>query len=489
MLFSTFTTHNIAEKNKLHYYLNTSSMFSPQTYQQRRGSLLENVGSGILLFLGNIENPINFEHNTYTFRQDSTFLYYFGIKEPNLAAIIDTDTQQSIVFGNELNIDQIVWMGRQETLREKCDKSGVVESRPFSALSEYLEKASLAGQQIHYLPPYQSFNKILLSDLLHINIAQISPSTAFIKAVAAQRSAKEDQEIVEIEEALRISVDMHLFAMKIAKPGMKEIEIANAIRHLAADQAAPLAYPPIVTIHGEILHNSYQMNTLKEGDLLLNDSGAETAMGYAGDLTRTFPVARQFSSKQREIYDIVLKSFTDARALLRPGISFKDVHLHACQSLVAGLIDLGLMKGDPKEAVSQHAHTLFFQCGLGHLMGLDVHDMEDLGEQYIGYTEDSPKDTKTFGLKSLRLGKPLETGYVVTVEPGIYIIPELIDRWQSENKHSQFINYEKVNEYRDFGGIRIEDNFLITADGYRLLGPELAKTADEVEKLRLDYVS
>ncbi|WDF67173.1 Xaa-Pro aminopeptidase [Sphingobacterium oryzagri] len=463
-------------------------MFSAQTYQQRRSKLLENVESGLLLFLGNIENPINFEHNTYAFRQDSTFLYYFGIKEPNLAAIIDVDNQRTIVFGNELNIDQIVWMGRQETLREKCDKAGVVDCQPFSALGDYLDKAALSGQRVHYLPPYQSFNKILLSDLLHTPIAKLTASVPFIKAVVAQRAIKEEQEIVQIEEALRISVDMHLLAMKISKPGMKEMEVANAIRHLAADQAAPLAYPPIVTIRGEILHNSYQFNTLKEGDMLLNDSGAETSMGYAGDLTRTFPVGRRFSNKQREIYDVVLKSFTDARALLRPGISFKEVHIQACESLVAGLVDLGLMKGDPKEAVRQHAHTLFFQCGLGHMMGLDVHDMEDLGEQYVGYTDDEPKDTQTFGLKSLRLGRKLETGFVVTVEPGVYIIPELIDRWQAENKLADFINYDQVNAYRDFGGIRIEDNFLITESDYRLLGPELAKTADDIEKLRLAYV-
>lgn len=464
-------------------------MFSPQTYQHRRTILQQTMGSGLLLFLGNIENPINFEHNTYAFRQDSTFLYYFGIQAANLAAIVDGDEQRTIIFGDELTIDQIVWMGRQETLREKCDKSAVADCRPFSELKEYISKASFSGRSIQYLPPYQSFNKILLSDLLGISIPQIQESEALIKAVVAQRSIKEDQEIEQIEEALRISVDMHLLAMKMTKPGMKEIEVANAIRHLAADQGAPLAYPPIVTIHGEILHNSYQLNTLKDGDMLLNDSGAETAMGYAGDLTRTFPVGRTFSSKQREIYDIVLQSFTDARELLRPGIAFKDVHISACRTLVAGLVDIGLMKGDPDEAVRQHAHTLFFQCGLGHMMGLDVHDMEDLGEQYVGYTSEQPKDTQTFGLKSLRLGKQLEEGFVVTVEPGVYIIPELIDRWQAEGKHASFINYDKVNEYRDFGGIRIEDNFLISTSGYRLLGPELVKAADDIEKLRLDYVS
>ncbi|KGE12337.1 aminopeptidase P family protein [Sphingobacterium deserti] len=464
-------------------------MFSPQTYQHRRDTLQMKVGSGLILLLGNTENPINFEHNTYPFRQDSTFLYYFGIKAANIAAVIDIDNQRTIIFGDELNMDQIVWMGRQETLKEKCDQSGVQTSMPFSALQPFLHSASKAGQQIHYLPPYQSFNKIVISDLLGIAIKNINPSPSLIKAVVSQRSIKEQQELEEIEAALKVSVDMHLLAMKFTKPGMMERDIANAIQHHAANHGSPLAYPPIVTVHGEILHNSYKLNILKQGDMLLNDSGAETALGYAADLTRTFPVGANFTTQQRELYDVVLHSFYAARELLSPEITFKEVHLSACERLVEGLIALGLMKGDPKEAVRQHAHTLFFQCGLGHMMGLDVHDMEDLGEQYVGYTEEEPKDTRTFGLKSLRLGKKLAPGFVLTVEPGIYIIPELIDRWQAENKLSDFINYDKLRTYRNFGGIRIEDNFVITESGYRQLGPELIKTAHEIENFRKDYVS
>ncbi|REC45423.1 aminopeptidase P family protein [Chryseobacterium pennipullorum] len=463
-------------------------MFSAQTYQSRRAVLQSNVASGILLFLGNIENPVNFEHNPYYFRQDSTFLYYFGIQEPRIAAIIDIDENKTIVFGDELSIDDIVWMGRQETLKEKSQKSGVHETLPYAELSQYLLKAQTSGRKVHYLPPYQSSNKILLADLLEIKIAELQPSVEMIKAVVKQRSIKEAQEIAQIEEAVNVSNEMHLLAMRIAKPGVKEYEIANAIQYLAANKECQMSYPPIVTINGGILHNHYRLNTLKEGDLFLNDSGAETAMGYAGDLTRTFPVSKTFSTKQKEIYEIVLNSFNNAHHLLKPGVKFKDIYLKASEYLVEGLVDLGLMKGNPEEAVKNNAHTLFFQCGLGHMMGLDVHDMEDLGEQYIGYTEEEPKDTQTFGLKSLRLGKALESGYVVTVEPGIYMIPELIDIWQAENINAAFINYDKVNEYRNFGGVRVEDDFLITDDGYRLLGSGLITTVDDIENYRAEYL-
>ncbi len=459
-------------------------MFSPETYQRRRDTLASKFSEGIFLFLGNIENPINFEHNAYPFRQDSTFLYFFGIQQPGIAALIDLDEQKTIVFGDELTIDQIVWMGKLETLEEKSKKSAVNDTRPYNQLYSYVANAKSKGRKIHFLPPYQSFNKLLLNDLLVERNGHLTPSTEFIKAVVDLRAIKEEQEVQEIEKAITVSTEMHLLAMRLTKAGCKEANIASAITHLAADQGCKLAYPSIVTKHGEILHNSYQQNTLHDGDMLLNDSGAETAMGYAGDLTRTIPVAPRFSSKQADIYNVVLNAFLGARQELRPGSKFKNIHLLACQYLVQGLSDLGIMKGDPAQAVAQNAHTLFFQCGLGHMMGLDVHDMEDLGEQYVGYTPNEPKDTNTFGLKSLRLGRSLESGFVVTVEPGIYFIPTLIDQWHAENKLSEFINYSKVAEYRDFGGIRIEDDFLITQDGYRLLGPELIKTTDEIENYR-----
>lgn len=464
-------------------------MFSAQTYIHRREVLSQNLSGekGILLFLGNIENPVNFKDNTYRFRQDSSFLYYFGIQEPNLAAIIDLDQGKTIVFGDEMSMDLIVWMGRQETLKQKSLNAGVQDTMPFSELKNYIAGALSQNRKVHYLPPYQSFNKILLSDLLHQPIAELKASPSFITSVVKQREVKEAQEITEIEKALAVSVDMHLLAMRMARPGVKEYEIVSAIQHLASSRNCEQAYPSIVTIHGEILHNHYKLNTLESGQLLLNDSGAEVPSGYASDLTRTTPVDPRFTPEQADVYNIVLDSFEHAKSMLKPGVEFKSVHLKASEVLAQGLIDMGIMKGNAQDAVANHAHTMFFQCGLGHMMGLDVHDMEDLGEQYVGYTPTMQKETQQFGLKSLRLGKALAPGNVVTVEPGIYFIPELISRWSEQNKYKEFINYDKLETFRNFGGIRIEDNFLVTSDSYRLLGPELIKTVKDIEDYRASF--
>ncbi|WP_060873356.1 aminopeptidase P family protein [Myroides odoratus] len=461
-------------------------MFSTQTYLKRREKLIQQVeDTGLLLFLSNGENPINFEDNTYRFRQDSTFLYYFGIQQAHIAAIVDLDANKTLIFGDELSMDALVWMGRQETLKAKCEKTGVTETRPYEALASYILAAQTAKRNIHYLPPYQPANKIILSELLQVAIANLQPSTALIQAIVAQREIKEEQEISEIEKALTISTRMHLAAMRLAKPGVKEYEIAAAIQQIAAQEDCALAYPSIVTVQGGILHNHYQGNTLQSGQLLLNDSGCEVPMGYASDLTRTFPVDPRFTPEQRDLYQVVLTAFEEAKNQLKAGVKFKEVHLHAALVLTQGLIDFGLMKGNAADAVEAHAHTMFFQCGLGHMMGLDVHDMEDLGEQYVGYTPSEPKETQQFGLKSLRLGKALKSGHVVTVEPGIYFIPELIERWEAEKKYLDFINYEKLKQYQGFGGIRIEDNFLIQEKGYRQLGPELIRTVEEIEAYKM----
>ena len=461
-------------------------MFQQIEYINRRTTIAKQFNSGLLLFLGNSESPMNYLDNTYHFRQDSTFLYFFGIQEPGLAAVIDIDANQVILFGNEMSIDDIVWMGRQKTLSEKAGDCGLSEVRPTTALEGYLKTARGKGAHIHFLPPYRADNTIKLAEWLELSPLNIKDhaSVSFIKAVVTQRSVKSDLELVELDKAASISADMHLLAMKMARPGMKESEIAAAIHHHALLEAGNIAYPIILTVNGQILHNHYHGNVLKEGDLVLNDSGAETAMGYAGDLTRTFPAGKTFSAKQKEVYNIVLQSYQQAVATLKPGTAYLDVHFKACLTLAEGLKELGLMKGDMEAAVRQGAHALFFQCGTGHMMGLDVHDMEDLGEQYVGYTDLMLKNTSQFGLKSLRLGKPLETGYVLTVEPGIYFIPELIDRWRNENQFAEFINYEKVEAYRDFGGIRVEDDFVITEEGSRMLGKPLAITTDEVEALR-----
>ncbi len=454
-------------------------MFSKEEYSTRRDRLSSNFKSGLLLFLGNEESPINFFDNTYHFRQDSSFLYYFGISAPKLAAIIDIDENKTIIFGDEMSIDEIVWMGRQQTLQDKASQSGLTSVEPSNQLSSYLKKAQDKKREIHFLPPYRAENKIKLA-----SFSLTQPSIPFIKAVVAQRSIKSTLELGELDLASSISADMHLLAMQVAKPGMKESDIAAALQQVAQKNGGNLAYPVILTVNGQILHNHYHGNTLKEGDLVLNDSGAETIMGYAGDLTRTFPAGKKFSPLQKEMYTIVLAAYTAAVAALKPGIKYLDIHYTSCLKLAQGLKEIGLMKGNLQDAIAQGAHALFFQCGTGHMMGLDVHDMEDLGEQYVGYSDELKKNTTQFGLKSLRLGKELEIGYVLTVEPGLYFIPELIEQWKAENKFAEFINYDKVEEFKNFGGIRVEDDYVITKNASRKLGKDLAISIDEIEEIR-----
>lgn len=460
-------------------------MFSTDTYINRRKKLVKNIkDNGILIFLTNRENPINFEHNSYPFRQDSTFLYYFGIKEAGIIGLIDLDENRTVLFGDEQRTDDIIWMGKTESLQEKASKSGIIDVLPILQLLPYLHKAIQRKRKIHYLPAYQAYNKILLAEITKQPIGNLIPSSKFITAVVAQRAIKEDQEIIEIEKALNVSVEMHQLAMRITKVGMKEYEIINAMRHYIADQGYTFAYAPIVTKHGEILHNINNHHVVSAGDMILNDAGCESTMGYAADLTRTYPVAPTFSPKQRELYQIVLTAIQESSALLSPTIKYRDIHLHAATKLTEGLKDVGIVKGNIEDAVTNDVFTLFFQCGTGHMMGLDVHDMEDLGENYVGYTEEQPKDTTSFGWKSLRLNKKLEVGNVLTVEPGLYFIPTLIDLWEKEQKLKEFINYDKLKDYRDFGGIRIEDNYLITTDGYRKLGNDLLDSVEAIENYR-----
>jgi len=460
-------------------------MFDKDVYISRRKQFAEELKSGSYLFLGNSESPMNYADNTYHFRQDSTFLYYFGINSPDLAAILDLDNDKVMLFGDEMSIDDIVWMGRQKTLKEKADESGI--DRVYLAKSLKTTLLELTkGSQVNFLPPYRADNKIRLAELLSVQVGQLSAlaSVPFIKAVVAQRSVKSELEIQEIHHAVSTSVDMQMIAMQMSKPGMKESTIAAALQEIAVSAGGNLAYPAILTVNGQILHNHYHGNILQDGDLVLNDSGAESPSGYAGDLTRTFPAGKKFSSIQKEMYEIVLNSYRKAAATLKPGVRYLDVHFEACLTLVEGLKALGLMKGDMKEAVQQGAHALFFQCGTGHMMGLDVHDMEDLGEQYVGYSDQLIKNTSQFGLKSLRLGKELQAGYVLTVEPGLYFIPELIEQWKAEEHLSSFINYEEVEKFKSFGGIRVEDDFVITEEGSAILGKPLAISVDDIEQIR-----
>ncbi len=459
-------------------------MFNTTTYVERRDRLKKQVGSGILLFLGNEESPMNYTDNPFHFRQDSTFLYYFGLNFAGLNAIIDLDEDREVIFGNELTIEDIVWMGTQPTLQEKSRMVGIEETAPAAELKEYIEKVKKKQGKIHFLPPYRGEHSVKYFNLLGIHPEETagSVSVEFIKAVVAQRNIKSEEEVAEIKNAVNTSADMHIAAMKLAKPGMTEAEVAAVVEQIALASGGQISFPVIATIHGETLHNHYHGNTLKEGDMFLLDAGAETAMGYAGDLSSTFPVGKKFSSRQKEIYNIALAAHEAAVAALKPGVKFKDIHLLACKTIASGMKDMGFMHGDVDEAVAAGAHALFFPCGTGHMMGLDVHDMENLGEVYVGY--DGENKSTQFGLKSLRLARELEPGYVLTIEPGIYFIPELIDMWKAEKKLTQFINYGKVETYKDFGGLRNEEDFLITSGGYKLLGKPVPKTIEEVEILR-----
>lgn len=459
-------------------------MFSAKTYIERRRRLQADVASGILLFLGNDDCGMNYADNTYHFRQDSTFLYFFGSDYAGLSAIIDIDNDREIIFGDELTIDHIVWMGTQPTIREKSLQVGVNLTMPLSSLKTYIDEAIRKGRKVHFLPPYRPEHQVKLFELTGVNPAEQASlaSLDFIKAVVNQRNYKSDEEIVQIEDAVNISAEMHLHAMQMARPGMKEADIAAAVTSIALAREGNLSFPVIATINGQTLHNHYHGNILKDGDMLLLDAGAENRMHYAGDLSSTIPVSKRFSDRQRSIYQIALNAHQSAVAALRPGVAFRDIHLLAVKAIVDGMKELGLMKGDATEAVNAGAHALFFQCGLGHMMGLDVHDMENLGEVWVGYNGE-PKSTQ-FGLKSLRLARKLEPGFVLTIEPGVYFIPELIDMWKAEKRFEQFINYSEVEKYRDFGGLRNEEDFLITADGARRLGKHVPITIEDVEAMR-----
>lgn len=457
-------------------------MFKKETYITRRALLKKSIGSGLLLFLGNDECGMNYADNGYHFRQDSTFLYFFGLPYAGLSAIIDIDNDKEIIFGDELTIDMIVWTGIQPTLHEKSERVGIREVRPYNEIEGYLKNAQAKGQTIHYLPTYRAEHQIKLFQWLGILPGSEQPSVPFIMGVVNQRIYKSDEEIAEIEKACLVTADMHLAAMHTVRPGIRECDVAAAVAQVAIANNFELSFPTIATINGQTLHNHDHSNLIKSGDMLLLDAGAETEMGYAGDMSSTIPADATFTPLQKDIYDIQVAAHEAAVAALRPGIRFETVYDQACAVIMDNLKQLGFTKGDPMEAVKAGAHAMFMPCGLGHMMGLDVHDMENLGEVYVGYNG-QPKSTQ-FGRKSLRLGRELEPGFVLTIEPGVYFIPELMDLWKSQNKFTEFINYDKLFQYRDFGGIRNEEDYLITADGARRLGKKIPLSTEEVEAIR-----
>lgn len=460
-------------------------MFDSSVYINRRKALREKVGSGLILILGNNEAPANFPDNTYKFRQDSTFLYFFGHNHPGYAGVIDVESGEDMFFGDDVTMDDIIWMGPQPSVKDLAARVGVSKSAPFARLKEVVGKAISQRRKIHFLPPYRHDNMMLLEDLTGIraSMTRQHASVELIKAVVALRSVKEACEIEEIDKACNIGYEMHTAAMRLCKPGVSEQYIAGILDGIASSYGNMVSFATILTQNGQTLHNHDHSHILEAGRLMLTDAGAESVTNYCSDHTRTVPVGGKFTPRQLDVYNIVLACHGKAREMARPGVTYKSVHLEVCKVLAQGLKDLGLMKGNVDEAVAAGAHALFLPHGLGHMMGIDVHDMEDLGQIYVGY-DDEIRPSDQFGLASLRMGRRLQEGFVITDEPGCYFIPALIDKWRAEKTCADFLDFDAIDKYKDFGGIRLEDDLLITANGSRFAGEKhIPITPEEVEKI------
>ncbi|MCQ2084461.1 MAG: aminopeptidase P family protein [Bacteroidaceae bacterium] len=448
-------------------------MFNADTYSARRRTLRDKVGHGLIILFGNSNAPANYPANGYTFRQDSSFRYFFGQNQESLAGIIDVDNDREWLLGNDVDIEDIIWTGYVPSVSELASQVGVGNSAPLSALAGMVADARKTGRTIHFLPPYRHDHMILLSDLLGISPMETvsAASVRLIQAIVEMRSVKTDAEVGEIERAMHIGYLMHTAAMKACRPGVTEKSIEGLMEGIAMTYGQMVSFRSIVTMHGEIFHGSPSLDRLEAGRLLLVDAGAETVNGYCSDNTRTMPVSGRFTSKQRDIYSIVCDCHDLTIQKARPGLKWMDMHLDVCRLMAERLKDLGLMKGNTDDAVAAGAHAMFMQHGLGHMMGMDVHDMENLGQKYVGFNEEV-QPSEQFGTDCLRCGRRLQKGFVMTDEPGIYFIPVLIDKWQAEHRFAEFLDYDMIGRYRDFGGIRIEDDILITDTGCRVLGQE-----------------
>ncbi|MGB8491578.1 MAG: aminopeptidase P family protein [Bacteroidales bacterium] len=459
-------------------------MFKSDVYIKRRDCLRGIVKTGLAIFPGNVDSPMNYPANPYHFRQDSDFLYFFGLDLPDFIGLMDLDSGKDWIFGNDVTMDDIIWMGPQPMVKDLALKAGVTSTAPLLKLKDIITEALSRRRKVHFLPPYRAETRLTLGNLLNENPLKMMtlPSTDLTRAVISMRSVKEKIETDEIEKALGIAWEMHTTAMKMCRPGIREQEIFGAIEGIAHAKGGGPSFPIILSINGQTLHNHEHGNLLKKGRMMVTDAGAETNMHYSSDITRTTPVGGKFSRMQKDIYEIVLKANTESIKATKPGMSNLDLHINACKILASSLKLLGLMKGDTDEAVAAGAHALFMPHGLGHMMGLDVHDMEALGENYVGYDE-KVKRSGQFGLAFLRFALPYKPGHVFTIEPGCYFIPQLIDQWKSEGRFNEFINYSKLESWKDFGGIRLEDNVLITDNGHKLLGKPIPKTVSEVESV------
>lgn len=453
-----------------------NSMFSKQTYIQRRKELKQLVGEGVVLLFGNNESPCNYPNNGYApFRQDSTFLYYFGQQRDGLVGVIDIDNDQETLIGDDISIEDIVWYGSVDSVKDLAEQVGVCHSAPFKELKTICLTAMNQKRKIHFLPPYRYDIKLLVFDLLgiHPNQQKLEASMPLIQAVIKQRSTKTAEEIVELEKAAEIGYKMHTTAMKLCRPGVTEKYIAGVMDGIANSYGAKVSFATILSQHGEIMHGSPTTDTLTKGRLMLTDAGAETISNYCSDNTRTVPVGGKFTQKQLDIYQIVETCHDYAHEVAKPGVKWMDVHFAVCRLMTERLKDLGLMRGNTEDAVKAGAHAMFMPHGLGHMMGMDVHDMENLDQVNVGFDEETRPNLEQFGTNSLRMGRRLEEGFVVTDEPGIYFIPALIDEWRQKGHCAEYLNFDKLETYKDFGGIRIEDDILVTKEGCRFLGKEL----------------
>ena len=450
-------------------------LFCQQTYINRRETLRKRIGSGLILLMGNNDSPMNYPSNVYKFRQDSCFLYYFGQHREGLVGVIDADEGKEYLIGNDIDIEDIVWFGQVDSVADLAAQCGVAHSAPMGQLAQLVEKAKGQGRKIHFLPPYRHDIQIQLMDLLGIHPSQQrqQASVELIKAVVDQRAVKTEEEIAEIEKACAIGYEMHTTAMRLCQPGVTEQYIAGVISGIASSKGCITSFPSILSMHGEIMHGYPSPRPLEAGRLMLCDAGAETNENYCSDNTRTTPISGTFTQRQRDIYNIVVECHDYALSIAAPGVKWWDVHFCVARLMTERLKELGLMKGDTDEAVRNGAHAMFMPHGLGHMMGMDVHDMEGLGQNYVGFDEEVQPNLEQFGTNFLRCGRRLQEGWVMTDEPGIYFIPALIDEWRAKGINKDFLNFDLLETYKDFGGIRLEDDILITKEGCRFLGDKL----------------
>lgn len=446
-------------------------LFSKSTYVERRNELKKLVGSGLIVLFGNNDSPANYPSNTYKFRQDSSFLYYFGLHRNGLVGVIDVDNDREYLVGDEIDIEDIVWYGSVTSVAEMAEMTGVARTAAMRELPAIVESAKAQGEEVHFLPPYRFDNQIQIMDLLGIHPSQqkAAASLKLIAAVVKMRTTKTEEEIAELERAAEIGYEMHTTAMRLCRPGITEQYIGGMVDGIANAYGCMVSFQTIATQHGEVMHGNPSPAKLEAGRLMLVDAGAETNENYCSDNTRTTPVSGVFTQKQKDIYNIVVECHDHVLEVAKPGVKWWDVHFAVCRIITERLQQLGLMKGDVEESLKAGAHAMFLPHGLGHSMGMDVHDMEGLGQVYVGFDKEVRPSTQ-FGTNALRFGRRLQKGFVITDEPGIYFIPALIDDWKKNGTNAQFLNFDKIDEYRDFGGIRIEDDVLITDEGCRFIG-------------------